>query len=289
MSVDSNRSNPVYHEDEWRRRERDHVDEGYNSGNTASPPPPYNKYQSGVWVAEFSTHQTSHKEPPPMRRSSSTRQRSASYSQPASNPRPKSSHKSSEKKPKAPRQATAKDCARAQIPAGYNTKNWDPTEEPILLLGSVFDANSLGKWIYDFTVYHHGAPSPMSDMAGDLWLLLIQLAGKIKRAEECMGRIRNRSDKRLVEDFLDSGERIWGRFNKILKSCEDYMWRVAQTEAKKKGRTGKATMGPKSGCEFVDTIFGRDRQLGETEKLMTGMRLWSHRFDVNCEEIMLRP
>jgi hypothetical protein len=38
---------------------------------------------------------------------------------------------------------------RAGIPAGYSHKNWDPSEEPIMLLGSVFDANSLGKWIYD--------------------------------------------------------------------------------------------------------------------------------------------
>ena len=36
----------------------------------------------------------------------------------------------------------------------------EPAEEPIVLLGSVFDANSLGKWIYDWTVYHHGASSP---------------------------------------------------------------------------------------------------------------------------------
>ena len=38
----------------------------------------------------------------------------------------------------------------------------------VMLLGSVFDANSLGKWIYDWTVFHHGPGTPMSEFAGDL-------------------------------------------------------------------------------------------------------------------------
>ena len=36
--------------------------------------------------------------------------------------------------------ATEVDARGAQIPADYSWKNWDPTEEPIRLLGSVFDA-----------------------------------------------------------------------------------------------------------------------------------------------------
>ncbi|KAI9792154.1 MAG: hypothetical protein M1816_002694 [Peltula sp. TS41687] len=46
--------------------------------------------------------------------------------------------------------------AKTEVPAGYSTKNWDPTEDPIFLPGSAFDANSLGKWIYDWPVYRHG-------------------------------------------------------------------------------------------------------------------------------------
>lgn len=66
------------------------------------------------------------------------------------------------------------------IPAGYSLRNWDPTEEPTLLLGSVFDANSLGKWIYDWTVSKHGLLSPMADLAGDLWLHLEKLTSLSK-------------------------------------------------------------------------------------------------------------
>ncbi|MCJ1340839.1 hypothetical protein MMC09_006135 [Bachmanniomyces sp. S44760] len=186
---------------------------------------------------------------------------------------------------KPPPQATASDAARAGIPSNYSLKNWDPTESPVLLLGSVFDANSLGKWIYDWTVFHHGPATPMSEVAGDLWLLLIKLAGKMKRADECLPRIRNLDSKDMLDDFLDSGDRMWDRLKKLLKTCEEYMWKVAKRE----GAKGSVKMGKNSGCEFVDTIFGRDRELEKTEKLMTSIRLWNMRFDANCEDILRRP
>jgi hypothetical protein len=97
---------------------------------------------------------------------------------------------------KPPPKATEEDAARAGISSGYSIQNWDLTELPIVLLGSVFDANSLGKWIYDWTVYHHGPSTSMADVADGLWLLLTKLAGKMKRAEECVPRIRS-PDARL--------------------------------------------------------------------------------------------
>ena len=66
---------------------------------------------------------------------------------------------------KAPREVSAADLARYHIPAGFSYKNWDPDERPIVLLGSVFDANSLGKWIYDWTVFRHGPATPFADEA----------------------------------------------------------------------------------------------------------------------------
>ncbi|PWY66088.1 hypothetical protein BO70DRAFT_400881 [Aspergillus heteromorphus CBS 117.55] len=180
--------------------------------------------------------------------------------------------------------ATEADAARAGIPPGYSIKNWDPTEMPIILLGSVFDANSLGKWIYDWTIFHHGVSTPMADVAGDLWLLLIKLAGKVKRADECLDRIKRREAHEIVEDFLESGERLWARFKKLLKMCEQFMWKVAKREGSK-----GVSMGRNAGCEFVETIFGRDRELESTEKLMHSIRLWNMRFDANCEEILRRP
>ena len=294
-------------------------DEGYYSpSKDHSPPPPYHQpssyYRDGYLVTDHYSYgqvpTTGHKQaaadPPKYKSASRTRSNSHSYTTRPHQQQATAKTSPSKSTPqraransnvKSPPKASAADAARVGIPAGYSYKNWDPTEEPILLLGSVFDANSLGKWIYDWTVHYHGAATPMADLAGELWLLLIQLAGKIKRAEECLPRIRYQDDSDLVDEFLQSGERLWSRFNKILKTCEDHMWRVAKKESSRSSSSKKASgsgsaapsMGAKSGCEFVDSIFGRDRKLEDTEKLMTSMRLWSMRFDANCEDILRHP
>jgi len=211
------------------------------------------------------------------------RSRARRASQPQT--RPKSSPSKPSRPVEPPREATPADALAHNIPAGYSLKNWDPTEEPILLLGSVFDANSLGKWIYDWTVYHHRAASPFTEIAGDLWLLLIKFAGKMKRAEEGLPRIKRRDDRDLIRDFEASGQRIWSKLQHLLKACEEFMWRAA----KRDGAKGTLKMGEKSGIEFVKSIFGRDRELERTEKLMASVRTWVVRFDANCEEILRRP
>lgn len=178
--------------------------------------------------------------------------------------------------------ATEEDALRAGVPAGYSVKNWDPTERPIVLLGSVFDAYSLGKWIFDWTVHRHGATAPLSDMAADLWLLLIKLGGKMKRAKECLPRIREGEEREMVIEFFDSAERLWERTRDLLSRCEKPMMMAGKKSASK----GTVTMSTNSGCEFVDSIFGRDRELQRTEKLMTAIQLWNHRFTANCEMIL---
>ncbi|KAF2483030.1 hypothetical protein BDY17DRAFT_296659 [Neohortaea acidophila] len=221
----------------------------------------------------------------PKKKHKSSRSRRFSFTTTQKTTRPTAQRRPSTA-PKPPPQATAEDARRHRIPAGYSIKNWDPTEEPILLLGSVFDANSLGKWIYDWSVYFYGPATPMSEVAGELWLLLIQLAGKIKRAEECLDRIRQQGWRDVVDEFLEAGERLWQRFTKLLKVCEGYMWKAAKKEC---GGAQRVTMGKNSGCEFVDSMFGRDRELVQTEKFMASVRLWSWRFDKNCDEILRHP
>jgi hypothetical protein len=148
-------------------------------------------------------------------------------------------------------------------------------------MGSVFDANSLGKWIYDWTVYRHGASTPMVDMAGDLWLHLIKLAGKVKRAETALRSIRGTDNQEMVDDFIEGGVRLWQSFENLVGACERYMWRALR------GKDIKTSlMGKNAGMEFVDTMFGRDRELEHTERLMSSIRLWDMRFDANCEEIL---
>ncbi len=192
-------------------------------------------------------------------------------------PRPSTSHKNG---PAPPTKATQADARNHHIPQGYSLENWDPIEEPIMLLGSVFDANSLGKWIYDWTVYCHGPATPISDMAGELWLLLIQLAGNTKRAEEYKPRIRSDENREIVEDFIESGDRVTKKLKKLLKACEMPMLKVGKRHGKESGRLRK-----NAGIEFVYSIFGRDRQLENTENFMTSVRLWNLRFGANCEDI----
>ncbi|KAG8423992.1 hypothetical protein J3458_000833 [Metarhizium acridum] len=209
-----------------------------------------------------------------------SRRSSASVPQRPSTVRPSASSSRSKPPPSTPK-ATESDARRHRIPQGYSLKNWDPEEEPILLLGSVFDANSLGKWIYDWTVYHEGPDKPIADMAGDLWLLLIQLYGKIKRAEEIVGQIRSAENREIMNDFIDAGERLTDKLRALLKACESPMLKAA----KKKG----SGLGKNSGVEFVLTLFGRDRELAKTEKLMQGIRLFNLRFDANCQDIIDNP
>ncbi|KAK5550234.1 hypothetical protein LTR46_011762 [Exophiala xenobiotica] len=176
------------------------------------------------------------------------------------------------------RRATEADSVGAEIPPVYSIKHWDQTEEPIILLGSVFDANSLGKWVYDWAAFHHGASTPMADMAGELWLLLIKLAGKMKRAQECVDRIRTLDKRETVKDFILSGHRMWNKFKNLIKDCEYPMLRVI----KRNCAAGK--MGKEAAVAFLDTIFGRDRHLETTEQIMNSIRHWTTDFDLNCEE-----
>lgn len=100
----------------------------------------------------------------------------------------------------------------------------------------------------------------------------------------------------MVDDFIESGERLWQRFTKLLKLCEKAMWKIHKAEREKKkdyyasadGTLGKQASAA-TGVAFVETMFGKDRELERTEKMMTGMRLWSMRFDANCEEILRDP
>lgn len=173
-----------------------------------------------------------------------------------------------------------------RIPENYFLKHWDPDEEPIFLLGSVFDANSIGKWIYDWSIYIYGPATPMSDIAGELWLLLIQLAGKMKRSEEIVSSVSHEESRDLVEDFIEAGERLAERFQGLLRRCESSAvkaWK-ARTEKEPNCKFDK-----KGAIEIIEAMFGVDQEFGRTEKFMTNARLYNLRFDANCEEILRNP
>jgi hypothetical protein len=146
----------------------------------------------------------------------------------------------------------------------------------------VFDSKSLGKWIYDWTVYNFTGNHPISELAGELWMLLIQLAGKTKRADEIVPRVRSQHNREIVEDFIESGERLADKLRKLLKACEAPMLKSAK-------RAKDNQLGLNAGVEFVNTLWGRDRELEKTERFMASARLWNLRFDANAEEILQNP
>lgn len=179
----------------------------------------------------------------------------------------------------------------AGIPSDYSLKNWDPSERPIILLGSVFDANSLGEWVFNWTKYHHGRSHEATRTAGGFWELLIELSSKLKRAREFFQSIQTPENREIVQDFIESGERLWSKFKLLLKSCEEYMWTGARRVNSPKHDDGKTKvqMGKQSGAEFVDAMFNGEKEWSKTERLMRGMATWCQRFQVNCEEILRRP
>lgn len=189
-------------------------------------------------------------------------------------PRPPPSH----------RPATLEDAIKCGVPTGYSLKHWDPTEEPIILLGSVFDSNSLGKWIYDWTVCCHSAGSPIAEYAGEVWLSLIELAGKLKRSEDAFEHVRVASKRAMLEDFIKSGELLLERLQLLLRKCEAPMMTT-------NGKRNK-TLVKGSGEEFVKTLFTRREMGGEYDELeafMESVRVWSIRFDANCGQILKNP
>ncbi|KAL7272800.1 hypothetical protein RUND412_004375 [Rhizina undulata] len=188
--------------------------------------------------------------------------------------------------------AIRRKAAEHGIPLDYSLKNWNPNERPIILLGSVFDADSLGEWIFNWTKYHHGRHHEATKTAGLLWSCLVELSSKLKRAREFFGFIRAQENKEIVDDFMESGERLWQKLKILLKACEEYMWigarGVASPKLSKDEPKTTVQMGKRSGAEFVEAMFG-DKEWEKTERLLKGMATWCQRFEVNCEEILRRP
>lgn len=175
------------------------------------------------------------------------------------------------------------EAAKHGIPADYSLKNWDPQERPIILLGSVFDANSLGEWIFNWTKFHHGRFHQATETAGKLWELLILLSSKLKRARDFYHLVKRQDNQEIINEFIESGDRLWQKLKTLLSACEKYMWNGAKSNEK------GIQMGRKSGAEFVDAMFNEDKEWDSTGKLMKGVRTWCERFDVNCEDILMRP
>lgn len=161
---------------------------------------------------------------------------------------------------------TEADARKHGIHSKYSLRHWDPNEDHILLLGSVFDANSLGKWIHGWTLSYHGHGAPISTMAGELWVLLIEFAHNVKLAKKTVP-YRNSSteiDLVLVEQFNIASEGLMKKLGSLLKVCETRMLKPVKTRASR--------LSDDAGVKFVQTLFGQDQKLRETVDLMNELR-----------------
>lgn len=165
------------------------------------------------------------------------------------------------------------------IPTGYSVEFWDPDEEPVLLFATVFDANSLGRWIYDWAGFFYGYASPLAEVAGDLWVLLLELSYKIKQAEDFVNGNCSASARNTLEEYLDSGERIWQRFNQLLQICEQHARKATRREA---GSDSRVTVDRNQGLAFVECMFDQVLELSTTEEVMQCIRYWLLRYNANC-------
>lgn len=178
------------------------------------------------------------------------------------------------------REPTVADAKKHHIAPGRCLKHWDPDEEPILLLTSVFDANSLGKWVLDQTARIYGEHDEMTELAADFWFEHIKLGGKIKHAKSRLSQIEDSSVRQRVKEFIASGDKLVNDLVEILKKCEQ---RVVELT----GISEIPKLGHKSVVVFIDTFIGRTpAQRDAFDDFTRSIRVWNQWFDTGCASLL---
>lgn len=168
------------------------------------------------------------------------------------------------------RQATREDRDKHNIPNDCCTFHWDPDEEPIFILGSVFSAVSLGKWIFDWTFHCYESNSEEVDIAEQLWYSLIDLLVRLKEAKNELNNNHSIDYKNILYDFVESGDNLKKKFNKIIYPCESCMLSA-------KNNTG--IVDNVGGIKFITCMFLQYRD--HIKRFIHLANLWTSRFKDN--------
>lgn len=96
-----------------------------------------------------------------------------------------------------------------------------------------------------------------------------------------MPDIRTLENREMVNNFIESGERLIDKLRRLLKRCEGPMLNFS--------KTGKNKLGITAGIKFIYTFLGRKYKLANMERFITFIRWWNLRFDTNCENIVENP
>jgi hypothetical protein len=140
-----------------------------------------------------------------------------------------------------------------------------------------FDLTTVGKHIYDCAVCRYSGQYPVTELAGEPWLLLLTLSENSEKAKAILPRIRTGRGRDVVKHCLDAKARLDGVLRGLLDSC---LGPFSISEG------GKTCHGKDYDFRFVETFFERDRELHMTVKMMEAIRKWNMFLDVKGVEIL---
>jgi hypothetical protein len=161
---------------------------------------------------------------------------------------------------------------------------WNPDEQPITVAGSVFDVDSFGEWILKWTSYYYGPQHEAMRVAGRFYELAVHLNLKLDRAYTVLvlDSAVYETDRRILDDFIQSGDGLWYRFESLVYKCSKYM------HADRGEGYSKVVEGDEAAVEFVSAMFDSEKKWPTTERLMLKIAQWKEGFDLSCEDVLRR-
>ncbi|KAK2035434.1 hypothetical protein LX32DRAFT_647502 [Colletotrichum zoysiae] len=159
--------------------------------------------------------------------------------------------------------ATQNDAERWKVPAHYFLARWDPNKNPLLFLNLVFDAISLGAWMFDWVTFYEE-----EDLLGDK-----RVAATVKEFALLLEGLEDRSTsayKDMHADFLRGYHQLLSNLQYMLKVCVGFgsLRPIAGAEDQKRADKDYAAR------EMLAVLFDPDMKLNETAGFMYEMKRW---------------
>lgn len=157
------------------------------------------------------------------------------------------------------------------IPESLDRTRWDPDVLQVVV-GSVFDAYLL-KSALESAVSLFGPEDHLaSEVADELWELIVYLTTNIKLAESVRPMVCNTKDKDVLIDLLGVGNQTMERLRDLLNKTTQQMLDIDGSLLRRD-----------AGTTLVEVLFGK-----ETIWLMADIRDWVWRFNDAGKGIIIR-
>jgi hypothetical protein len=178
--------------------------------------------------------------------------------------------------------ATEEDARRAGILLGCSSTK-DSSEDLFFLLNWAFDAHSLGEFIDAIGLIHYGPGTRGAREAGEIWLYLTELTGKMKWLKELVLSNTNseQNDEGRLRDLLTYGERLFVQLRDLLDLCEDRILMGAEQD----GNMEDSKVDKAADLKIIETLLesGQGRKARGT--LIRDIHSWSLETDVFRDSI----